>query len=158
MYNKEDRAVANDQYRAVMNQLYKMDRDEECESAYIASIGKYRKKITDLRLKMTELQTKVDLYEKYISYCIDHDSVELGEVCSFNGELYLMVSREDKQDTNSAKTVSCEFRCTTPLTKDFSNFDDRIERVDPTKIQFIDETHNYLHAQKEYLGSFKKSK
>lgn len=37
-------------------------------------------------------------------------------------------------------------------------FDDRIERVDPTKIQFIDETHNYLHAQKEYLGSFKKSK
>lgn len=23
---------------------------------------------------------------------------------------------------------------------------------------FIDETHNYLHAQKEYLGSFKKSK
>ena len=35
-------------------------------------------------------------------------------------------------------------------------FDDRIERVDPTKIQFIDETHNYLHARKEYLGSFKK--
>ena len=35
-------------------------------------------------------------------------------------------------------------------------FDDRIERVDPTKIQFIDETHNYLHAKKEYLGSFKK--
>lgn len=36
-------------------------------------------------------------------------------------------------------------------------FDDRIERVDPTKIQFIDETHNYLHVKKEYLGSFKKS-
>lgn len=36
-------------------------------------------------------------------------------------------------------------------------FDDRIERVDPTKIQFIDETHNYLHAKKEYLSSFKKS-
>ena len=35
-------------------------------------------------------------------------------------------------------------------------FDDRIERVDPTKIQFIDETHNYLHIKKEYLGSFKK--
>lgn len=77
-----------------MNQFHKMDRDEERESAYIASIGKYRKKITDLRLKMAELQTKVDLYEKYISYCIDHDSVELGEVYSFNGELYRMVSRE----------------------------------------------------------------
>ena len=37
-------------------------------------------------------------------------------------------------------------------------FDDRIKRVDPTKIQFIDETHNYLHVKKEYLGSFKKSK
>lgn len=39
MYNKEDRAVANDRYRAVMNQLHKMDRDEERESAYIASTG-----------------------------------------------------------------------------------------------------------------------
>lgn len=28
-------------------------------------------------------------------------------------------------------------------------FYDRIERVDPTKIQFIDETHNYLHIQSE---------
>lgn len=36
-------------------------------------------------------------------------------------------------------------------------FDDRIERVDPTKIQFVDETHNYLRIQKECLGSFKKS-
>lgn len=35
-------------------------------------------------------------------------------------------------------------------------FDDRIKRVDPTKIQFIDDTHNYLHIKKEYLGSFKK--
>lgn len=67
MYNKEDRAVANDRYRAVINQLHKMDRDEERESAYIASIGKYRSKITDLHLKVAELQTKVDLYEKYIS-------------------------------------------------------------------------------------------
>lgn len=35
-------------------------------------------------------------------------------------------------------------------------FDDRIERVDPTKIQFIDETHNSLHNTKRYLESFKK--
>lgn len=28
-------------------------------------------------------------------------------------------------------------------------FDDRIERVDPTKIQFIDETHNYLRMRGE---------
>lgn len=123
MYNKKDRSVANDRFRAVMNQLHKMDRDEECESAYIASIGKYRKKITDLRLKTAELQTKVDLYEKYISYCTDHDSVELGEVCSFNGELYRMVSREDKQGTDSAKTVCCEFICVTPITKDFKKSD-----------------------------------
>lgn len=61
--------------------------------------------------------------DKYISYCTDHDSVELGEVCSFNGELYRMVSREDKQDTDSAKTVCCEFICVTPLTKDFNKKD-----------------------------------
>lgn len=30
-------------------------------------------------------------------------------------------------------------------------FDDRIERVDPSKIQFIDETHNFLHCQKSEL-------
>lgn len=69
---------------------------------------------------MAELQTKVDLYEKYISYCADHDSVELGGVCSFDGELYRMVSREDKQDTDSAKTVCCEFICVTPIMKDFN--------------------------------------
>lgn len=112
MYNKEDRNVANDRFRAIMNQIQKLDRDEEFESACL-------NEVTKLRIQIAELQTKVDLYEKYISYCTDHDSVELGEVCSFNGELYRMVSREDKQDTNSAKTVSCEFRCTTPLTKDF---------------------------------------
>lgn len=28
-------------------------------------------------------------------------------------------------------------------------FDDRIERVDPSEIQFIDETHTFLHIQKE---------
>ena len=28
-------------------------------------------------------------------------------------------------------------------------FDDRIERVDPSEIQFIDETHTVLHIQKE---------
>lgn len=35
-------------------------------------------------------------------------------------------------------------------------FDNRIERIDPTKIQFIDETHDFLHAKKKYLESFKK--
>lgn len=36
-------------------------------------------------------------------------------------------------------------------------FDDRIERVDPSEIQFIDETHNFLHSRKKYLESFKKT-
>lgn len=79
MYTKKDRTLANDRFRAC-----------------IKAMEKYRNEVTDLRLRMAELQTKVDLYEKYISYCTDHDSIELGEVCSFNGELYRMVSREDK--------------------------------------------------------------
>lgn len=123
MYNKEDRAVANDRFRAIMNQIQKLDRETEFEASCRKAMAAYRNKLDKMSCKMAELQTKVDLYEKYISYCTDHDSVELGEVCAFNGELYLMVSREDKQDTNSAKTVNCEFRCTTPLTKDFSNRD-----------------------------------
>lgn len=123
MYNKEDRAVANDRYRAIMNQIQKLDREEEFKSACLTTAEKCRNEVAKLRVQIAELQTKVDLYEKYISSCTARDSIELGGVCSFNGELYLMVSREDKQDTNSAKIVSCEFRCTTPLTKDFSNRD-----------------------------------
>lgn len=34
-------------------------------------------------------------------------------------------------------------------------FDDRIERVDPSKIQFVDEIHNFLHAL-TYGQSFEK--
>lgn len=119
MYNKEDRAVANDQFRAIMRQLQKLDRETEFEFSCKNAMARYRNEVAKLRVQMAELQTKVDLYEKYISYCVDHDSIELGEVCSFNGELYRMVSREDKQDTDSEKTVYCEFHCTTPLTKDF---------------------------------------
>lgn len=123
MYNKKDRAIANDRFRAIMNQIQKLDREEEFKSACLTTAEKCRNEVAKLCVQIAELQTKVNLYEKYISYCTDHDSVELGEVCSFNGELYRMVSREDKQDTDSAKTVCCEFRCTTPLTKDFSNRD-----------------------------------
>lgn len=123
MYNKEDRAIANDRYRAIINQLLKLDREAEFEASCIKAMAAYRNKLAKMACKMAELQTKVDLYEKYISYCTDHDSVELGEVCSFNGELYRMVSREDKQDTDSAKTVCCEFICVTPIMKDFNNKD-----------------------------------
>lgn len=35
-------------------------------------------------------------------------------------------------------------------------FDDRIERIDPSKIQFIDDTHNFLYNLKKYLDSFEK--
>lgn len=119
MYNKEDRAVANDRYRAIMNQILKLDREEEFKSACLTTAEKCRNEVAKLRVQIAELQTKVNLYEKYISRCVDHDSVELGEVCSFNGELYSMVSREDKQDTDSAKTVCCEFICVTPVTKNF---------------------------------------
>ena len=90
MYTKEDEKLANDRFVAIMKQLQELDQMKD----YIV-----------------ELKTKVDLYEKYISYCIDHDSVELGEVCSFNGELYRMVSREDKHDADSVKTVCCKFHC-----------------------------------------------
>lgn len=111
MYNKEDRNVAYTRFRAIMRQLQKLDQlDLDNE-------------FTKMACKVAELQAKVDLYEKYISYCVDHDSVELGEVCAFNGELYRMVSREDKQDTDSAKTVCCEFICVTPIMKDFNKRD-----------------------------------
>lgn len=51
MYNKEDRSVANDRYRAVMNQFHKMDRDEERESAYIGTNGIFRESSRDYILQ-----------------------------------------------------------------------------------------------------------
>lgn len=111
MYNKEDRNAANDRFRAIMNQLQKLDREEEFKSACLEMTGKYSNEITKLRIQVAELQTKVDLYEKYISYCIDHDTVNLGEVCAFNGKLYRMVSREDKKEKDTVNTVTCEFHC-----------------------------------------------
>lgn len=113
MYNKEDRAVANDRFRAIMNQIQKLDRETEFEASCRKTMAAYRNKLTKMACKMAKLQTKVELYEKYISSCTDHDSIELGEVCSFNGELYRLVSREDKQNTDSDKTVCCEFVCVT---------------------------------------------
>lgn len=100
MYTKEDEKLANDRFVAIMKQLQELDQMKD-----------YRIECINLGLQIAELKTKVDLYEKYISYCIDHDSVELGEVCSFNGELYRMVSREDKHDADSVKTVCCKFQC-----------------------------------------------
>lgn len=123
MYNKKDRAIENDRFRAIMNQIQKLDLEKEFEASCTKAMGMYRNEIAKMACKMAELKAKVDLYEKYISYCTDHDSVELGEVCSFNGELYRMVSREDKQGTDSAKTVCCEFICVTPITKDFKKSD-----------------------------------
>ena len=109
MYNKYDRSLANDRFRATMKKLQKLDQTED-----------YRNKIIDLNCQITELRTKVDIYEKYISRCVDHDSIELKEVYSFDGELYRMVSREDKHDADSTKTtVCCKFQCLTPTTKNF---------------------------------------
>ena len=31
-------------------------------------------------------------------------------------------------------------------------FDDRIERVDPSKVQFVDETHNFLHIMTDDIS------
>lgn len=45
MYNKEDRSVANDRFRAVMNQLQKLDRDEEFESSCNKAMALYRNEL-----------------------------------------------------------------------------------------------------------------
>lgn len=103
MYTKDDRTLAGDQFQAIMEQLQRID-----------IVDTYRNEVIGLRIKVAKLQAKVDLYEKYISHCIDHDSAEIGDVCSFNGELYRMVSREDKHDMDSVKTVCCEFHCAEP--------------------------------------------
>lgn len=98
MHTKEDKTLAKDRFVATMKQLQKLDLTEE-----------YRHQIIDLACKVAKLQTKVDLYERYLSYHGHHDNIELGGIYSFDGELYRMVSRNDEQDTDSAHTIYCKF-------------------------------------------------
>lgn len=59
MCNKEDRSVANDRFRAVMNQLQKLDRDEEFESSCNKAMALYRNELAKMACKAAELQTEV---------------------------------------------------------------------------------------------------
>lgn len=125
MYTKNDRELAEmqrynikqelrnlnflfdltEQYRNGMADLVKQVSDLKNENA------KLKEKVNAKDVSIASLKAEVNLYEKYISYSINHDTVDLGEVCAFNGKLYKMVSREDKKEKDTVNTVTCEFHC-----------------------------------------------
>lgn len=125
MYTKNDREIAEMQYDDIrkelrnLNYLFNYFNSKESNRVELARKAsdlqnentKLKEELNAKDISIASLETKVNLYEKYISYSIDHDTVDLGEVCAFNGKLYRMVSREDKKEKNTVNTVTCEFHC-----------------------------------------------
>lgn len=125
MYTKDDRELAEMRHDDIRKELRNLNSlFNSFNSTEMCRIGKARK-VSDLQnenaklkeelnakdISIASLKEKVNLYEKYISYSIDHDTVDLGEICAFNGKLYRMVSREDKKEKDTVNTVTCEFHC-----------------------------------------------
>ena len=125
MYTKDDRELAEMRHDDIRKELRNLNSlFNSFKSTEMYRIGKALK-VSDLQnenaklkeelntkdVSIASLKEKVNLYEKYISYSIDHDTVDLGEICAFNGKLYRMVSREDKKEKDNVNTVTCEFHC-----------------------------------------------
>ena len=125
MYTKNDRDLAEMRHDDIRKELRNLNSlFNSFKSTEMYRIGKALK-VSDLQnenaklkeelntkdVSIASLKEKVNLYEKYISYSIDHDTVDLGEICAFNGKLYRMVSREDKKEKDTVNTVTCEFHC-----------------------------------------------
>ena len=125
MYTKEDRELAEMRHDDIRKELRNLNSlFNSFKSTEMYRIGKVLR-VSDLQnenaklkeelnakdISIASLKEKVNLYEKYISYSIDHDTVDLGEICAFNGKLYRMVSREDKKEKDTVNTVTCEFHC-----------------------------------------------
>ena len=125
MYTKNDRDLAEMWHDDIRKELRNLNSIfNSFKSTEMCRIGKALK-VSNLQnenaklkeelnakdISIASLKEKVNLYEKYISYSIDHDTVDLGEICAFNGKLYRMVSREDKKEKDTVNTVTCEFHC-----------------------------------------------
>ena len=125
MYTKDDRELAEMRHDDIRKELRNLNSFfNSFKSTEMYRIGKALR-VSDLQnenaklkeelnakdISIASLKEKVNLYEKYISYSIDHDTVDLGEICAFNGKLYRMVSREDKKEKDTVNTVTCEFHC-----------------------------------------------
>ena len=125
MYTKNDRDLAEMWHDDIRKELRNLNSIfNSFKSTEMCRIGKALK-VSNLQnenaklkeelnakdISIASLKEKVNLYEKYISYSIDHDTVDLGEICAFNGKLYRMVRREDKKEKDTVNTVTCEFHC-----------------------------------------------
>ena len=125
MYTKNDRDLAEMWHDDIRKELRNLNSIfNSFKSTEMCRIGKALK-VSNLQnenaklkeelnakdISIASLKEKVNLYEKYISYSIDHDTVDLGEICAFNSKLYRIVSREDKKEKDTVNTVTCEFHC-----------------------------------------------
>lgn len=116
MFTKKDREkLDNDvKYIEYLSKSYNSDNEylkHKCD--------KLLDKVCEAERENAELQTKVDLYEKYIQSISNVDSDTLDQVYMFNGELYRLTSRRINEGSDRSKTILAEFECVTGITKKF---------------------------------------
>lgn len=116
MFTKKDREkLDNDvKYIEYLSKSYNSDNEylkHKCD--------KLLDRVCEAERENAELQTKVDLYEKYIQSISNVDSDTLDQVYMFNGELYRLTSRRINEGSDRSKTILAEFECVTGITKKF---------------------------------------
>lgn len=121
MFKKTDRETIDaqsDYLRAINTRMTDMAK----------SIENTRKELNDLYWQMADakrdnavLETKVELYEKFIAKMLENDPDKSNEVIMYEGELYRLVSSTISKEPNEPKTLDASFRCTSDTTFIFKN-------------------------------------
>lgn len=121
MFKKTDRKAIDtqsDYLRAINTRMTDMAK----------SIENTRKELNDLYWQMADakrdnavLETKVELYEKFIAKMLENDPDKSNEVIMYEGELYRLVSSTVSKEPGEPKTLDASFRCTSDTTFIFKN-------------------------------------
>ena len=62
------------------------------------------------------LETKVELYEKFIAKMLESDPDKSNDVFMLDGEIYRLCSYEILSEPGKQKTLTAKFRCTSDIT------------------------------------------
>lgn len=116
MFKKTDRKAIDtqsDYLRAINTRMTDMAK----------SIENTRKELNDLYWQMADakrdnavLETKVELYEKFIDKMLENDPDKSNEVIMYEGELYRLVSSTVSKEPGEPKTLDASFKCTSDTT------------------------------------------
>ena len=67
------------------------------------------------------LETKVELYEKFIAKMLESDPDKSNDVFMLDGEIYRLAGYEIQSEPGKQKTLTAKFRCASDITHLFKN-------------------------------------